>query len=203
MSALFLGVDLGSSGLRLAVLAEAGAPGGQPDATLLSRQSPYPGRLEEPGAWLQGLIELLATVILGTFAVVGLASLSKWMTLRAGGPAVAEMVGGRRANPQTTDLRERQLLNVVEEMAIASGVPLPAVYLLDDEPGLNAFAAGLGPSDAVVAVTRGALEKFTRDELQAVVGHEFSHILNGDMRHHQLELLAVVVGDLLRMRLKH
>ena len=149
---------------------------------VLGQATGGPGRsgpAGEPSLWQP---ELLATVILGTFAVVGLASLSKWMTLRAGGPAVAEMVGGRRANPQTTDLRERQLLNVVEEMAIASGVPLPAVYLLDDEPGLNAFAAGLGPSDAVVAVTRGALEKFTRDELQAVVGHEFSHILNGDMR---------------------
>ena len=124
---------------------------------VLGQATGGPGRsgpAGEPSLWQP---ELLATVILGTFAVVGLASLSKWMTLRAGGPAVAEMVGGRRANPQTTDLRERQLLNVVEEMAIASGVPLPAVYLLDDEPGLNAFAAGLGPSDAVVAVTRGAL----------------------------------------------
>lgn len=162
---------------------------------VLGQATGGPGRsgpAGEPSLWQP---ELLATVILGTFAVVGLASLSKWMTLRAGGPAVAEMVGGRRANPQTTDLRERQLLNVVEEMAIASGVPLPAVYLLDDEPGLNAFAAGLGPSDAVVAVTRGALEKFTRDELQAVVGHEFSHILNGDMRLN-LRLTALLFGIL-------
>lgn len=128
-------------------------------------------------------------------AIVGLASLAKWSEFSAGGSAVAESVGGRRIAPQTTDLRERRLLNVVEEMAIASGVPVPAVYVLEDEPGINAFAAGLTTSDAVVAVTRGTLDKLNRDELQGVVGHEFSHILNGDMRLN-LRLTALLFGIL-------
>ncbi|GAB1489877.1 M48 family metallopeptidase [Opitutaceae bacterium] len=161
----------------------------------VDRSGPYEVTYTADGAqnlWQPGV---LATVTVVTIAIVGLASLFKWLSLRQGGPAVAEMVGGRRANPQTTDLRERQLLNVVEEMAIASGVPMPAVYILDEEPALNAFAAGLGTSDAVVAVTRGSLEKLTRDELQAVVGHEFSHILNGDMRLN-LRLTAILFGIL-------
>ena len=125
---------------------------------------------------------LFGGVALVTLLVIGGASLFKWLQFSAGGSIVAENLGGRRVDPRTTDFKERQLLNVVEEMAIASGTPVPAVYVLDDEPGLNAFAAGLTTSDAVVAVTRGTLEKLTRDELQGVVGHEFSHILNGDMR---------------------
>jgi Zn-dependent protease with chaperone function len=128
-------------------------------------------------------------------AIVGLASLAKWSQFSAGGSAVAESVGGRRIDPHTSDLKERRLLNVVEEMAIASGVPVPAVYVLDDEPAINAFAAGLTTSDAVVAVTRGTLEKLNRDELQGVVGHEFSHILNGDMRLN-LRLTALLFGIL-------
>ncbi len=138
---------------------------------------------------------LLTGVALGTLAVVGLASLKKWLQFRAGGRAVAEMVGAREVPLQTTDLRERQLLNVVEEMAIASGLPLPSVYVLDDETGINAFAAGLTTSDAVVAVTRGTLEKLNRDELQGVIAHEFSHILNGDMRLN-VRLTAVLHGIL-------
>ena len=130
-----------------------------------------------------------------TLLVVGFASLYKWREFSAGGSAVAESVGGRRVDPHTTDLRERKLLNVVEEMSIASGIPTPAVYLLDDEPAINAFAAGLTTSDAVVAVTRGALDKLTRDELQGVIGHEFSHILNGDMKLN-LELSALIFGIL-------
>ena len=130
-----------------------------------------------------------------TLAVVGLASLYKWNEFSAGGSAVAESVGGRRVDPHTTDTLERRLLNVVEEMAIASGVPVPAVYIMDEEPAINAFAAGLNTSDAVVAVTRGTLEKLSRDELQGVVGHEFSHILNGDMRLN-MRLTALVFGIL-------
>ncbi|HTO02907.1 MAG TPA: M48 family metallopeptidase [Opitutus sp.] len=134
-------------------------------------------------------------VAAGTLAVVGFASLFKWRQFSSGGSAVAESVGGRRVNPHTTDLQERRLLNVVEEMAIASGTPVPVVFVLDDEPGINAFAAGLTTNDAVVAVTRGTLEKLTRDELQGVVGHEFSHILNGDMRLN-LRLTALLFGIL-------
>jgi Zn-dependent protease with chaperone function len=139
--------------------------------------------------------QVLLAVACGTLAVVGFASLYKWSQFRGGGSVVAEGVGGRRVDPQTTDLHERRLLNIVEEMAIASGVPVPAVYVLDDESSLNAFAAGLTTSDAVVTVTRGTLEKLNRDELQGVVAHEFSHILNGDMRLN-VKLAAIVFGIL-------
>jgi Zn-dependent protease with chaperone function len=139
--------------------------------------------------------KLLLMVSGGTVAVVGVASLYKWSQMRSGGSAIAEMVGGRAVNLKTTDLRERKLLNVVEEMSIASGIPMPAVYVLEDEPGLNAFAAGLTTSDAAVAVTRGTLDKLSRDELQGVIGHEFSHILNGDMRLN-VRITAVVFGIL-------
>ncbi len=130
-----------------------------------------------------------------TIALVGLASLFKWSQMRTGGSAIAEMVGGRPLDLKTTDLRERKLLNVVEEMSIASGIPMPAVYVLEEEPGLNAFAAGLTTSDAAVAVTRGTLDKLTRDELQGVIAHEFSHILNGDMRLN-VRITAIVFGIL-------
>ena len=139
--------------------------------------------------------QVLTFVTFGTLILVGLASLFKWMQLRDGGRAVAEMVGGRRVDPHTTNLKERQLLNVVEEMAIASGLPMPSVYVLPDEEGINAFAAGLTTSDAVVAVTDGTLQKLTRDELQGVIAHEFSHILNGDMRLN-LRITALVFGIL-------
>jgi len=142
--------------------------------------------------WQPGLF---LGVTAATLAVVGIASLVKWNEFSTGGSAVAESVGGRRVDPHTTDLKERRLLNVVEEMAIASGTPVPAVYVLDDEPALNAFAAGHTTSDAVVTVTRGTMEKLTRDELQGVVGHEFSHILNGDMRLN-LRITAIIFGIL-------
>ena len=152
-----------------------------------------PARAASPRGWWQP--KVFAAVSLGTLAVVGIASLYKWHQYSAGGRVVAESVGGRRVEPGTTDLREKRLLNVVEEMAIASGTPVPAVYILDEEPAINAFAAGLTTSDAVVAVTRGTLEKLTRDELQGVIGHEFSHILNGDMRLN-LRIAATVFGIL-------
>lgn len=138
---------------------------------------------------------LLAGVSIATVAVVGLASLFKWFSFRAGGSAVATSVGGRLVNPGSTDPKENRLLNVVEEMAIASGVPMPAVYILENEAGINAFAAGLTTSDAVVAVTRGTLDTLSRDELQGVIGHEFSHILNGDMKLN-VKLTALIFGIL-------
>ncbi len=131
----------------------------------------------------------------GTIAVVGLASLYKWSQMRDGGSAIAEMVGGRAVDLKTTDLRERKLLYFVEEMSIASGIPMAAVYVLEDEPGLNALAAGLTTADAAVAVTRGTLDKLTRDELQGVIAHEFSHILNGDMRLN-VRITSIVFGIL-------
>ncbi|MBP9912812.1 MAG: M48 family metallopeptidase [Opitutaceae bacterium] len=143
--------------------------------------------------WWDPQIFFLITA--GTVVIVGAASLYKWSQLRGGGSAVAEMVGGRLIEPGRATPDERRLLNVVEEMAIASGVPIPAVYVLDQEPALNAFAAGLSTNDAVVAVTRGTLEKLNRDELQGVIGHEFSHILNGDMRLN-VKLTSILFGIL-------
>ena len=117
-----------------------------------------------------------------TCAVILLATLYKAAQLQEGGPAVALSMGAREVLPNTRDNRERRLLNVVEEIALASGVPAPRVFIMDDEDGINAFAAGYSPNDAAVAVTKGALVLFNREELQSVIGHEFSHILNGDMR---------------------
>ncbi len=141
-----------------------------------------------------------------TALVVGLGSLYKIAQLRAGGPAVALGLGGRRVDPDSTRLEERRLLNVVEEMAIASGVPAPEVYVLDREPGINAFAAGNTTSDAVIGVTQGTLHLLRRDELQGVIAHEFSHILNGDSRInlraigllHGIFLLALIGRFLIR-----
>ena len=118
-------------------------------------------------------------VVLGT---IGISSLVRTVTLAAGGGKVAEQLGGTRVSSDTTDPLRRRLRNVVEEMAIASGVPVPQVYVLDREAGINAFAAGYSPANAAIAVTRGALVHLNRDELQGVIAHEFSHVLNGDMR---------------------
>ncbi|MFC5473109.1 M48 family metallopeptidase [Paraherbaspirillum soli] len=128
-----------------------------------------------------------------TLMVIGGGTLYQMFQLREGGDAVAEMAGGRLVERDSTDLLERRLLNVVDEMALASGVACPKVYLLDDEDAINAFAAGYRPDQAVVAVTRGTLTRLTRDELQGVVGHEFSHILNGDMRLN-IQLIGVLFG---------
>ncbi len=125
---------------------------------------------------------LFAWVAGGTLLVVILGSAYKIAQLSGGGATVAESLGGTLVNVDTADRAERRLLNVVEEIALASGVPVPPVYVLEQESGINAFAAGFTTSNAIVAVTRGALDSLTRDELQGVVAHEFSHILNGDMR---------------------
>jgi Zn-dependent protease with chaperone function len=112
---------------------------------------------------------------------------------RGGGPWVAGVLGGKRVDPATTDAAQRRLLHVVEEMAIASGVPVPDVYVLPRETGLNAFAAGFTPGDAVIGVTAGAVKYLARDELQGVIAHEFSHILHGDMRLN-MRLMGLVHG---------
>jgi Zn-dependent protease with chaperone function len=139
---------------------------------------------------------LLGMVAAGVSAVVVIGALYRIAELSRGGGVVAQMLGGRLVEPHTTDLREQQLRNVVEEMALASGVPVPDIYVLDGESAINAFAAGHTPGDAAVAVTRGTLENLTRDELQGVIGHEFSHILNGDMKLN-LRLMGVLNGILL------
>ena len=132
---------------------------------------------------------------LATLAVILIGSVTKTLELHRGGSAVAEMLDGRLINSNSTDLDERKLLNVVEEMAIASGVPVPQVYVMDNEAGINAFSAGFSTSDAAIGVTRGGMKKLSRDELQGVIGHEFSHILNGDMRLN-LRLMGLIFGIL-------
>jgi len=131
----------------------------------------------------------------GTIAVIFLGSLYKVSQLASGGQVVAELLGGRLVAPGGGDLAERRLLNVVQEMAIASGIAVPPVYVLENEDGINAFAAGFEPDSAVVSVTRGALDRLSRDELQGVIGHEFSHILNGDMRLN-VRLIGLIHGIL-------
>ena len=135
------------------------------------------------------------TSAFATLVIVFFAFLWRHQTLRRGGAAVAEAMGGTPVNPQTTDLEERRLLNVVEEMAIAAGVRVPKVYLMRRARGINAFAAGYSSDDAAVCVTAGLLDTFTRDEMQAVIGHEFSHILNGDMRLN-IRLVSILFGIL-------
>jgi len=137
--------------------------------------------------------EALLWSVVGVLAVVGLGSAYKTSELAAGGSAVATLMGGRLVNPNTQEADERKLLNVVEEMSIASGVPMPKVYVMDEERSINAFAAGHSTSDAAVTVSRGCLELLTRDQLQGVIGHEFSHILNGDMKLN-LQLIGIIFG---------
>ncbi len=139
--------------------------------------------------------KLFLYVALGTLGVVVIGSLYKTAALAKGGSAVAESLGGRLINSNTTHPDERKLRNVIEEMAIAAGVPVPKIYVLNDEKGINAFAAGHAPGDAAIGVTRGCMTLLNRDELQGVIGHEFSHILNGDMRLN-LRIMGVIFGIL-------
>lgn len=153
-----------------------------------------PTRIEQGGLLDRHDGSLLAATLL-TLAVIGLASLFKISRLRAGGTAVARELGATLVPMDTADPLLRRLRNVVEEIAIASGVPVPQVFVLEDEEGINAFAAGYAPGDAAVAVTRGALERLSREELQGVIAHEFSHVLNGDMRLN-IRLMGVLFGIL-------
>jgi Zn-dependent protease with chaperone function len=149
--------------------------------------------------------QVFAAVSIGVCLLIFCGSLYKTMSLSGGGATVAEMLGGRQVPAATTDLQQRQLLNVVEEMAIAAGMPIPRVYLLEED-GINAFAAGLSPANAVIGVTRGTMTRLNRDELQGVIAHEFSHIANGDMRLnirligllHGILLIGLIGGFLLR-----
>jgi Zn-dependent protease with chaperone function/uncharacterized tellurite resistance protein B-like protein len=134
---------------------------------------------------------LISSLLVGS--LMGIASTSKVMSLRDGGGQVAKQMGGDLITADTKDPLRRRLYNVVEEIAIASGVPVPEVYVLEHEQGINAFAAGYSQSDAAVAVTRGALEQFNREELQGVIAHEFSHILNGDTRIN-IRLMGLIFG---------
>lgn len=140
--------------------------------------------------------QLLAGGSIATVAVIGLASLFKTAMLRSGGGQVARSLGGTLVDADARDPLRRRLRNVVEEIALASGVPVPEIYVLEQESGINAFAAGFSPADAAVAVTRGAMEKLSRSELQGVIAHEFSHIFNGDMRLN-IRLMGALFGILI------
>jgi Zn-dependent protease with chaperone function len=142
--------------------------------------------------WDPGLFAVFAAV---AALMITLGSAYKTRQLATGGPVVAELLGGRRIEPDSLEPDEQKLCNVIEEMAIASGMPVPEIYVLDDERGINAFAAGHTRSDVAVGVTRGCLKLLNRDELQGVVAHEFSHILNGDTRLN-MRLMGIAHGVL-------
>ncbi|THD08627.1 M48 family metallopeptidase [Rhodanobacter lindaniclasticus] len=152
-------------------------------------QHPAPG--EPPASNLKLLLGSSVIVLAG----IGLSSLFRIMSLSGGGKSVAESMGATVVPPDTRDPALRRLRNVIEEVAIAAGVPVPDIYLMADEPGINAFAAGYSASDAAVCVTRGCLDNLTRDELQGVIAHEFSHVLNGDMRLN-IRLMGLLFGIL-------
>lgn len=145
-----------------------------------------------PDAWMDnsGVLLISSGATAGT---IGLASLGKIASLRSGGGKVARDMGATIVTADTRDPLRRRLYNVVEEISLASGAPVPEVYVMENEPGINAFAAGYTAADAAVAVTQGALEKLSRSELQGVIAHEFSHIFNGDMRIN-IRMMGIIFG---------
>jgi Zn-dependent protease with chaperone function len=151
------------------------------------------GLLLPDQAWLSAHSGMVLLITFGVLGVIVVASLYKTSVLSGGGGVVARAAGGVRVPTDTSNPHLRQLLNVVEEIAIASGISMPAVYLLPHETGINAFAAGFNPSNAAIAVTQGCLDLLNRDELQGVVAHEFSHIANGDMRLN-IRLMGLLFG---------
>jgi Zn-dependent protease with chaperone function len=160
--------------------------------TSRSQHHRYDRDVEQPQLVLWDA-RLFFGVTVSVLAVIFIGSAYKTNELSGGGGSVATLMGGRLVNPNTLDPDERKLLNVVEEMAIASGVPVPQTYVLEQEQGINAFAAGHSTSDAAIGVTRGCIQMLSRDQLQGVIGHEFSHILNGDMRLN-LRLIGIIFG---------
>jgi Zn-dependent protease with chaperone function len=156
-------------------------------AVTFNQQSP------DLGTRVANNIEVFSGAAILALLVIAGATIEKIVRLRSGGGRVAQGLGATLVPESSIDLSHQRLRNVVEEMAIASGVPVPEIYVLEHEHGINAFAAGYAPEDAAVAVTRGALEVLTREELQGVIAHEFSHVLNGDMRLN-IRLMGVLSG---------
>jgi Zn-dependent protease with chaperone function len=150
------------------------------------------GMVHRSGGEISGVLMMTT---LATLAVIGISSMVRTAGLRGGGGKVALELGATPVAEDTTDFQYRRLRNVIEEIAIASGVPVPQIYVMEQEAGINAFASGWAPTDAAVTVTRGALDHLNRDELQGVIAHEFSHVLNGDMRLN-LRLIGVLFGIL-------
>ena len=145
------------------------------------------------GDWLLSPANLWATGV--TLTVIAGGTLRKLWQLRGGGVSLAEMLHAREITPETQMSDERQLMNIIEEMSIASGIPVPRVYILDQEKSINAFVAGFRPTETVLVVTQGCIDQLDREELQGVIAHEYSHIFNADMRLN-LRLLAVLNGIL-------
>jgi Zn-dependent protease with chaperone function len=170
--------------INVAILVAFGAMNVEQHQSLISVQS------------LKANIPLLLGGALATTAVIAIASLFKTASLRSGGGKVARDLGGVLVEADARDPLRRRLYNVVEEIALASGIAVPEIYVLEQESAINAFAAGFTPADAAVAVTRGALEKLNRNELQGVIAHEFSHIFNGDMRLN-IRLMGALFGILM------
>ncbi len=149
--------------------------------------------LLEPGAIINyKLLTFISVVIL---SIIILGTFYRLIRLRSGGVGVAKMLGGVLVLPSTQSPNERILLNIVEEMSVASGIPVPQVYVLTLEPTINALAVGTNPSDSVIGVTQGALDLLSREELQGLIGHEFAHIFNGDMKLN-LKLIGFISGIL-------
>ncbi len=156
-----------------------------------------PEEMEE--STIQGIaqafsLEVFFWVAVVVCSVVLLGGLFRFVRLLGGGRRIAESVGGHLLQRNTTNADEKKILNVVEEMAIASGTAVPPVYLIEDD-AINAFAAGYSPRDAIIGVTRGCIQQLSRDELQGVVAHEFSHIFHGDMRIN-MRLISLLYGIL-------
>ncbi|HET9835425.1 MAG TPA: M48 family metallopeptidase [Rhodanobacteraceae bacterium] len=137
----------------------------------------------------------LLAISIGVVVLIGLCSLYRVASLRGGGSAVAVGMGATPVPADTSNPAWKRLRNVIEEVAIASGVPVPEIWVMENEPAINAFAAGYTPADAAVCVTQGCLDKLDRDELQGVIAHEFSHVLNGDMRLN-IRLIGLLFGIL-------
>ena len=162
--------------------------------TVFASLQPHSEGLTLPSVqWLSTHRSAVVFTTVSVLGFIGIASLYKTAMLSGGGGVVARSLGGVRVSADTTDPLQKRLLNVVEEMSIASGVPMPEVYLLEHEAGINAFAAGHNPANAAIAVTRGTLNSLNRAELQGVIAHEFSHILNGDMRLN-IRLMGLLFG---------
>jgi Zn-dependent protease with chaperone function len=136
----------------------------------------------DPANFRLQMLEMFLIVCTTTSILMAVSSIQKFRQLRAGGRVIAEDLGGEPIDEHTQNRRQKRLLNIVDEMAVASGIPAPTVYVLPKQPGINAFAAGIEFDDAIVAVTQGCIQRLNRDQLQGVIAHEFSHILNGDMR---------------------
>lgn len=177
----------------LAVLAVVAAVNAVVFFVFASAEGNSTGYTPTLGEWMSANPGTMLATTLVVVGIIGLASLYKTLVLGGGGGVVARSLGGVRVSPDTTDPQQRRLLNVVEEMSIASGVPMPEVYLLEQESGINAFAAGHNPANAAIGVTRGTLTSLNRAELQGVIAHEFSHILNGDMRLN-IRLMGLLFG---------